>query len=315
MSDAVGGLHDRALGLLRQAVGPAAQFRPDQWEAIRAIVEERRRVLLVQRTGWGKSAVYFISTRLLRDQGGGPAVIVSPLLVLMRNQVQMAERLGVNSATVNSTNREDWEPIFDAIRAGAIDLLLISPERLNNPQFRSQVLPDLLRNLGLLVVDEVHCISDWGHDFRPDYRRIVGVLRALPPNVPVLAVTATANDRVVNDVAAQLGALSVVRGPLMRETLALQNIWLPSPVARMAWLAEQLKNLPGSGIIYTLTVRDSERVTEWLKQNGYDVEAYHAKIDSNVDAQDSDGERMRREDLETRLLNNDVKALVATVAL
>ncbi len=308
-------MKDRATALLRTALAnPTADFRPGQWECIDGILRSQRQ-LVVQKTGWGKSMVYFLGTRLLRDQGKGLTLLVSPLLSLMRNQILAADRIGIIAETINSSNTDDWEAIEARLLANKVDILLISPERLANDDFRDRVLQQVANRVGLFVVDEAHCISDWGHDFRPDYRRIVRVLQALPKNIPVLATTATANDRVVNDVAAQLGALSVVRGPLMRETLALQNIWLPSPVARMAWLAEQLKNLPGSGIIYTLTVRDSERVTEWLKQNGYDVEAYHAKIDSNVDAQDSDGERMRREDLETRLLNNDVKALVATVAL
>ena len=268
-------------------------------------MEERRRVLLVQRTGWGKSAVYFISTRLLRDQGGGPAVIVSPLLVLMRNQVQMAERLGVNSATVNSTNREDWEPIFDAIRAGAVDLLLISPERLNNPQFRSQVLPDLLRNLGLLVVDEVHCISDWGHDFRPDYRRLSRIVNSLPPSIPVVGTTATANDRVVADIVEQLGHnLLEVRGPLDRESLILQVVRLPDRAERMAWLAATIPALPGSGIVYCLTIRDVERVGSWLRQQGIDAAAYTSESDND--------QRLR---IEGQLSAGQLKVVVATSAL
>jgi len=268
-----------------------------------------------RRPDWGKSMVYFLGTRLLRNQGKGLTLLVSPLLSLMRNQILAADRIGISAETINSSNTEDWEAIEGRLLANQVDILLISPERLANDDFRDRVLQQVANRVGLFVVDEAHCISDWGHDFRPDYRRIVRVLQALPQNIPVLATTATANDRVVDDVATQLGALSVVRGPLIRETLALQNIWLPSPAARMAWLAEQLGDLPGSGIIYTLTVRDSERVTEWLKQNGYNVEAYHAKIDSAVGDENSEEERLRRDDLETRLLKNEVKALVATVAL
>jgi len=301
--------------LLRTALAnPAADFRVGQWECIEGILRNQRQ-LVVQKTGWGKSMVYFLGTRLLRDQGKGLTLLVSPLLSLMRNQILAADRIGICAETINSSNTDDWEAIEGRLLANQVDILLISPERLANDDFRDRILQQVADRVGMFVVDEAHCISDWGHDFRPDYRRIVRVLQALPKNIPVLATTATANDRVVNDVAAQLGALSVVRGPLMRETLGLQNIWLPSPAARMAWLAEQLDNLPGSGIIYTLTVRDSERVTEWLKQNGYNVEAYHAKIDANADAENPENEKLRREDLETRLLNNEVKALVATVAL
>jgi ATP-dependent DNA helicase RecQ len=298
-------LFQEALGLLRQAVGPEAQFRPDQWEAIRAIVQERRRLLLVQRTGWGKSAVYFIATRLLRDRGSGPTVIVSPLIALMRNQVQMADHLGLNSQTVNSTNREGWDPIFEAIRAGAVDLLLISPERLNNPQFRSDVLPDLLRNMGLLVVDEVHCISDWGHDFRPDYRRLSRIVGSLPPNLPVVGTTATANDRVVEDMAEQLGSdLVELRGPLERESLVLQVVRLPDRAQRMAWLAATIPGLAGSGIVYCLTIRDTERVGSWLRQQGIDASTYTGQSDGDY-----------RLEVEERLSAGRLKVVVATSAL
>jgi ATP-dependent DNA helicase RecQ len=305
MSDACSRLYDEALGLLRQGVGPAAQFRPHQFEAIQAVVEERRRILLVQRTGWGKSAVYFIATRLLRSRGSGPTVIVSPLIALMRNQVEMANRLGINSHTVNSTNREEWEPIFDAIRSGMVDLLLISPERLNNPQFRSDVLPDLLRNLGLLVVDEVHCISDWGHDFRPDYRRLSRIVESLPTNIPVVGTTATSNDRVVEDMVEQLGeGLLELRGPLDRESLALQVMRLPDRAQRMAWLAATIPTLPGCGIVYCLTIRDVERVGVWLRQQGIDAETYTGESD--------DGDRL---DIEQRLSEGSLKVVVATSAL
>jgi len=300
-----GHLYEEALGLLRRAVGATAQFRPDQFEAIQAVVEQRRRILLVQRTGWGKSAVYFVATRLLRDRGSGPTVIVSPLIALMRNQVEMASRLGVNSQTVNSTNREEWEPIFDAIRSGLVDVLLISPERLNNPQFRSEVLPDLLRNLGLLVVDEVHCISDWGHDFRPDYRRLSRIVESLPPNIPVVGTTATANDRVVEDMAEQLGeGLLELRGPLDRESLALQVVRLPGRAERMAWLAATIPTLPGCGIVYCLTIRDVERVGAWLRQQGIDAETYTGESD--------DADRL---DIEQRLSEGSLKVVVATSAL
>ncbi|OWY59002.1 recombinase RecQ, partial [cyanobacterium TDX16] len=170
---------------------------------------------MVQRTGWGKSAVYFLATRLLRERGAGPTLLVSPLLALMRNQIDAARRVGVDAVTINSDNLDEWDEIERRALAGEVDLLLVSPERLNNPRFRSQVLERLVASVGLLVVDEVHCISDWGHDFRPDYRRIAHLLQALPADLPVLGCTATANDRVVADVAEQLGeGLLVQRGPL-----------------------------------------------------------------------------------------------------
>ena len=288
---------------------PDAQFRDGQWESIEALLN-RRRLLVVERTGWGKSMVYFLATRLLRDSGAGVSLLISPLLALMRNQLEAARRIGVRAETINSTNRDDWSRIELELKDNAIDILLISPERLANDKFRGNVLAHVAEHVGMFVVDEAHCISDWGHAFRPDYRRIVRVLQALPPNIPVLATTATANDRVVADVISQLGDdLEVVRGPLVRETLKLQNIVMPSPAARLAWLAETVPRLPGSGIIYTLTIRDAERVAEWLRVNGILTEAYHADVPT------PEGEPPQREVLEQKLLKNEVKALVATVAL
>jgi ATP-dependent DNA helicase RecQ len=297
---------ERALQLLRQAVGSHdAQFHPGQWEAIEALVERRERLLVVQRTGWGKSIVYFIAAKLLRDRGSGCALLISPLLALMRNQIEAARRIGVRAETINSTNPDDWPQVERALRAGQIDVLLVSPERLANEEFMTRCLLPIAASIGLFVVDEAHCISDWGHDFRPDYRRIVRILRGLPRNLPVLATTATANNRVVNDVSAQLGPrLNTIRGPLLRESLRLENIRIPSQPGRMAWLADWIPRLEGSGIVYTLTIRDSENLAAWLQQRGIDARAYHAKR--------TDEERRELEDM---LLGNQVKALVATVAL
>src|SRR5215210_7008511 len=258
-------LQDRAAALLGELAGPDASFRPHQFEAVRDLVGERARVLCVQRTGWGKSAVYFLATALLRERGAGPALIVSPLLALMRNQIAAAERLGIRAHTINSTNRDTWEEIDALLADDAVDLLLISPERLNNPQFREEMLPRFAERVGLLVVDEAHCISDWGHDFRPDYRRIRDMLAALPEGVPVLGTTATANDRVVADVEEQLGgAVKTYRGELGRSSLRFEVVELPGQADRLAWLATWLGELPGSGIVYTLTKRDADVVAEWL---------------------------------------------------
>ena len=257
----------------------------------------------MQRTGWGKSLIYFVATKLLRNQGAGCTLLVSPLLSLMRNQIASAQNIGVRAETINSSNVANWPRIERGLHRGEFDVLLISPERLGNDDFVSRCLLPIANTVGLFVVDEAHCISDWGHDFRPDYRRIVRILQALPRNIPVLATTATANDRVVEDVVRQLGPnLDVQRGPLTRASLSLQNIYLRSQVERMAWLAHVLPDLPGSGIIYTLTVRDSERLANWLRSQGIDAEPYHSKTG-------------QREALEDRLLKNEVKALVATVAL
>ena len=302
-------MQDQALTYLRQAVGNAeARFRPGQWACIEALLEKER-LLVVQRTGWGKSMVYFVATRLLREQGSGVTLLISPLLALMRNQIAAAQGLKIKAATINSSNQDDWDDIEELLADNQVDILLISPERLANDAFRSKVLERLADRVGLFVVDEAHCISDWGHDFRPDYRRIVRVLQALPTNIPVLATTATANDRVILDVATQLGNLQVQRGPLVRDSLMLQNIPLPSPAARLAWLAENLPRIHGSGIVYTLTIRDAERVAQWLQHQGLNVQAYHSNVED-----DRQG-RSRREELEEMLLNNQVKALVATVAL
>lgn len=300
--------------MLRRLAGEDARLRDDQWRAIEALVVDRRRVLCVQRTGWGKSAVYFVATALLRTAGEhGPTVIVSPLLALMRNQVDAAARAGIRARTINSANLDEWDEITGEIHAGAVDVLLISPERLNNPDFRDTVLPKLAATTGLLVVDEAHCVSDWGHDFRPDYRRLRTFLGNLPAGTPVLATTATANARVTQDVAEQLGATSrlgaepetlVLRGSLDRESLRLGVVDLPGPAYRLAWLADYLDELPGSGIIYTLTVAAAAETAEFLRSRGYPVASYTGQTD------DAD-----RRAAEQDLLDNKIKALVATSAL
>ena len=298
---------------LRALVGSdEAGLREDQWQAVAALVEESRRTLVVQRTGWGKSAVYFVATALLRARGRGPTVIVSPLLALMRNQIAAAERAGINAVTVNSTNPQDWARTYALVQDGEVDVLLVSPERLNNPDFRDLVLPDLAAGAGLVVVDEAHCISDWGHDFRPDYRRIRTLLAQLPAGTPVLATTATANERVTADVAEQLsvsgsralGDVLVLRGSLDRESLHLGVLQLPTSVQRVAWLAEHLGSFSGSGIIYCLTVSATQDVAGLLRTHGHDVRAYSGQTEQS--------ERLAAED---DLLNNRVKALVATSAL
>lgn len=299
-----------ALSSLRALVGrPEAEFHDGQFEAISALVDDHRRALVVQRTGWGKSAVYFVATMLLRARGAGPTILVSPLLALMRDQVAAAERAGVRAVTINSSNRHEWEDVAARLREDSVDVLLVSPERLNNPDFRDTQLPALVDRSGLLVVDEAHCISDWGHDFRPDYRRLRDLIGQLPEGVPVLATTATANERVVADVVEQLGVgreaeVVTIRGPLARRSLRLGVLPLPDATARLAWLAGHLGDLPGSGIVYTLTVSAAEDTARVLRRAGHEAHAYTGQTDT-----------AEREDLEGRLKRNEVKVLVATSAL
>ncbi len=295
----------RALELLRLGTqNSAATFREGQEEAIRHVVDGRGRLLVVQATGWGKSSVYFIATQLLREEGAGPVLLISPLLALMRNQIAAAERMGVRAFTINSENKDDWNAVETALKRNAVDILLISPERLANQAFLAEVLGPVAGRISILVVDEAHCISDWGHDFRPHYRLIERIARTLPGNVRLLATTATANNRVLADLQTVLGPnLTVSRGNLHRPSLLLQTMRMPSQPERMAWLATYLPQIQGSGIIYTLTVRDAVQVAEWLRSRGIDAEAYSSET----------GER--RVQLENSLLSNRIKALVATTAL
>jgi ATP-dependent DNA helicase RecQ len=295
----------RALELLRIGSNiPTATFREGQEEAIRRVVEARGRLLVVQKTGWGKSFVYFIATKMLRESGAGPALLISPLLALMRNQIAAATRMGVRAVTINSDNMDDWNAVEQQIQRNEIDILLVSPERLANERFRTNVLTRIAARVSLLVIDEAHCISDWGHDFRPHYRLLERVARTLPQNVRLLATTATANNRVLDDLRNVLGPqLEVSRGDLGRPSLALQTIRMASQAERLAWLAEQLPHIAGSGIIYTLTVRDANQVAEWLKSRGLNVGAYTGESGD------------QRPELEDALLENRVKALVATSAL
>jgi ATP-dependent DNA helicase RecQ len=297
-----------ATAALRRLTGREdAVFHEGQLEAIEALVDGHRRALVVQRTGWGKSAVYFIATLLLRQRGAGPTLLVSPLLALMRDQVAAAARAGVRAVAINSANPHEWEETRARLAADEVDILLVSPERLNNPRFRDEQMPALIERMGMLVVDEAHCISDWGHDFRPDYRRLAELISQLPRDLPVLATTATANARVVTDVAEQLGAegeVLTIRGSLARTSLRLGVLELAGPRERLGWLLSHLAELPGSGIIYALTVSAAEDTARLLREGGHAVQAYTGRTDPE-----------QREELERRLKDNEIKALVATSAL
>ncbi len=305
----------RAYALFREAFNdPGAEFRDGQLEAILALVDDHARQLVVQRTGWGKSLVYFLATRLLREKGAGVTLIVSPLLSLMSDQMLMAERLGVRAEMMTSASYDQWPEIRYRLQKGQIDVLFVTPEHLAHESFRTKTLPALQGRIGLLVIDEAHCISDWGHDFRPDYRRIVNIVNNLPSTVPVLATTATANNRVVEDIKTQLGDdLVVSSGPLTRTSLKLQTLRLESQKERFAWLAQYVPTLAGSGIIYTLTTRDADVVANWLQSKGIEAKAYHAAVGGEGISSEV-REKLRR-DIEDELRQNKVKALVATIAL
>ena len=292
---------------LARLAGPSAVLRDDQWAAVEALVAHRRKVVVIQRTGWGKSAVYWIAAGLRRAQGFGPTLVISPLLALMRDQVAAAERSGLRAVTLNSANIDDWPAIEAQLAGDAVDVLLISPERLNSFGFRSRVLPHLSPRIGMLVVDEAHCVSDWGSDFRADYRRIKDVLAALPEATPVLATTATANDRVTADVAAQLGTDTLtLRGSLDRESLALSVIPTPDAPTAYAWIADALAgdSLPGAGLIYTLTVAGTTQLADFLRARGHDVVPYSSATPPD-----------ERAGIERRLLAHELRAVVATSSL
>jgi len=296
---------ERCQELITELAGPDATIRPDQAEAVAALVDDRRRVLVVQRTGWGKSAVYFLAARLLRMEGRGPTILVSPLLALMRDQIANAARVGLVAETMNSSNVDEWDAVVARLEADEVDLLAISPERLNNPRFVERVLPGLARRLGLVVIDEAHCISQWGHDFRPDYQRIRDALTMIDPSTPVLATTATATDWVVEDVARQLGTEPLtLRGTLDRPSLQLSVVDLGSPSERLAWLAANVPQLPGSGIVYCLTQAMAEQTARWLASRGIDAHAYTGSMETE--------ERAR---LERALQADELKVLCATSAL
>ena len=296
---------DRIYEILRESYGENAKFREGQKEAIEAVVNGKR-TLVVQKTGWGKSLVYFLATKLLKEkERDGITLIISPLLALMNNQIDSAKKLGINVKTINSDNKDEWDNIIsDICDNNTVDALIISPERLANVDFVKDCLDKIKNRVNLFVVDEAHCISDWGHDFRPDYRRIVKILQLLPSNVPVLATTATANDRVVNDIVAQLGEnLVISRGELIRESLAIQVIKLQKKEDRLAWLAENIEKMPGSGVVYCLTKADCDLVTDWLNENNIKSEKYYADISK-------EGKAITLE----KFQKNEIKALVATVA-
>lgn len=288
---------------LKQYYGKDARFRDGQEQAIDDVIQGKG-TLVVQRTGWGKSLVYFMATKIIRERSRRITLIISPLLALMNNQVESAAKLDLQVRTINSENKEDWTDIFNEINSGVVDALIISPERLANQEFKKELTSQMAARIGLFVVDEAHCISDWGHDFRPDYRRIVDIVNLLPPNIPVLATTATANNRVVEDIKEQLGGnLAVSRGNLMRESLSIQMIELASKEERLAWLSENINKILGTGIIYCLTIRDCKLVYRFLVSSGIPCACYYSELEN-------DEKTFAIE----QFMKNEIKVLIATVA-
>ena len=297
---------DELLVELRKAYGANAQFREGQREAVEGVLAGRRS-LVVQKTGWGKSLVYFLATKILRKQYQGITIIISPLLALMNNQIESAIKFELDVETINSENYEERDAVIEKIKLNTVDALIISPERLANQEFKELLISSLTARISLFVVDEAHCISDWGHDFRPDYRRIVEIVKKLPSNIPVLATTATANDRVIADIKQQLGEdICISRGSLMRESLVVQVIQLNSKEERLAWIFENINRLQGTGLIYCLTVQDCQLVREWLRSKKIACECYYANIEKN--------EGINKKEIVENFMQNKIKVLVATVA-
>lgn len=301
-------VENQASKILKESYGSEAKFRDGQLEAILSVVEKKK-TLVVQKTGWGKSVVYFIATKILREQGAGPTIIVSPLLALMKNQIDSAAVLGINAVTINSDNKDIWEELYATL--DSYDAIIISPERLSNEVFMSYLAE--IPNIQLFVVDEAHSISDWGHDFRPDYQRIVRLIDNFPADVAILGTTATANNRVIVDIKKQLGNdLVVVRGDLIRENLAIQINARQNREERLAWLAQSLSvggDLEnGQGIIYCLTKRDCETVSGFLKRKGISVEAYYSGLKDELG---NDLAQKHLQDFD----DGKIRVLVATIKL
>lgn len=295
-------IYSKAYEILKCLYGPTAEFRDGQYEAIEATLTNKRS-LVVQRTGWGKSLVYFICTKILRERKAGVTLVISPLLALMDNQIEAAQKVNLKCDVLNSTVKERKSEIIQNLVDGTLDLVLITPETLFTADIKNKIVDGEIK-IGLMVIDEAHCISDWGHDFRLKYMRLKNVIQYLPANVPLLATTATANDRVVNDLKKQLGGdVFVSRGPLSRESLSIQILNIQNKIDRYAWILENINKLPGSGIIYCLTQRDCDYLSNFLNEKGICAVPYYSS--DNIDAT-------------TNLLafsKNEVKVIVSTIKL
>lgn len=297
-------IHKQATEIIKELYGKDASFREGQYEAIEATMTQKR-TLVVQRTGWGKSLVYFVCTKLMREQRRGVTMVVSPLLVLMQNQIEAAEKMGLKCDVLNSAVKDRRDDILSSLENNDLDLILVTPETLFAEDVQKR-----LRNIriGLFVIDEAHCISDWGHDFRLEYGNLRKIVQQLPANVPILATTATANDRVIADLQNQLGdKVYVSRGPLTRDSLYIQVLNKPDKIERYAWILENVPKLEGSGIIYCLTQRDCDYLAEFLKKNKISAAAYYSR-------DGEDGEKLNHE-IEEKFRTNKLKVIVATIKL
>lgn len=273
-------------------------FYDEQWEAVSHILSGER-ILMIERTGFGKSLCY----QFPATQFPGITVIFSPLIALMRDQVNGLIKKGIPAAFVNSeqTREENEETIQKALN-GEIKIIYIAPERQEDEKW---IEATRSMNLSMIVIDEAHTISTWGHDFRPAFRRIAELVRLLPSHLPVFATTATATTQVQLDIEKQIGGtLTTIRGSLVRKNFQLQVIRVQSEDEKMIWLAKNLSEFIGTGLIYTGTRVDTEIYSNWLQYNGIEAIDYNAGLDVES-----------RKSIEDGLMENKWKCIVSTNAL
>lgn len=274
------------------------RFYDEQWRAISQLLQGHR-ILMIERTGFGKSLCFQFPATLME----GVTVVFSPLIALMRDQVQALAALGIEARLINSEQDIELnrQTIADAL-AGRVKILYIAPERQESTEW---IEATRQLRLAMIVVDEAHTISVWGHDFRPAFRRIVNLVNLLPAGMPVLAATATATRRVQDDIERQIGrGITTIRGQLMRDNFRLHVIEVGSDDEKMAWLAANVAALPGTGLIYTGIRADTDLYARWLRYRGVEAVSYNAGLDAET-----------RKDIERGLKANRWKCIVSTNAL
>ena len=273
-------------------------FYDEQWRSIERILRGER-ILMIERTGFGKSLCY----QFPATQFDGITVVFSPLIALMRDQVRSLCERGIPAAYINSEQsyEENQNSIQRALN-GEIKILYIAPERQENEEW---IEATRQLKLSMVVVDEAHTISTWGHDFRPSFRRIINLVQLLPQSLPVLATTATATKKVQYDIEQQIGGrLTTIRGNLIRPNFQLQVVKVQSEDEKMIWLAENLNSINGTGLIYTGTRIDTEVYANWLRFVGINATDYNAGFDADT-----------RKSIEQGLMQNKWKCIVSTNAL